>query len=116
MAAFARKMHLVSYLKTGPTASYASAWRHPTASLHDIWDAERYEDVARLLEEARFDAVFFADGLGLPDLYKNSFADYVGRGGQISLIDPMVVLPLMARVTKHLGPTTSPARSARWTC
>ena len=103
MAAFARKMHLVSYLKTGPTASYASAWRHPTASLHDIWDAERYEDVARLLEEARFDAVFFADGLGLPDLYKNSFADYVGRGGQISLIDPMVVLPLMARVTKHLG-------------
>lgn len=96
-------MHLVAYLKTGPTASYASAWRHPTASLHDIWDAERYEDVARLLEEARFDAMFFADGLGLPDLYKGSFADYVGRGGQMSLIDPMTVLPLMARVTKHLG-------------
>ena len=103
MAAPARKMHLVAYLKTGPTASYASAWRHPTASLHDIWDAERYEDAARLLEEARFDALFFADGLGLPDLYKNSFADYVGRGGQMSLIDPMTVLPLMARVTKHLG-------------
>ena len=96
-------MHLVAYLKTGPTASYASAWRHPTASLHDIWDAERYEDVARLLEEARFDALFFADGLGLPDVYKGSFADYVGRGGQMSLIDPMTVLPLMARVTKHLG-------------
>jgi FMN-dependent oxidoreductase (nitrilotriacetate monooxygenase family) len=71
--------------------------------LHDIWDAERYEHVARLLEHARFDAGFFADGLGLPDLYKNSFADYVGRGGQLSLIDPMTVLPLMARVTRHLG-------------
>ena len=103
MADATRKMHLVAYLKTGPTASYASAWRHPTASLHDIWDAERYEDVARLLEEARFDALFFADGLGLPDLYKGSFADYVGRGGQLSLIDPMIVLPLMARATKHLG-------------
>ena len=98
-----RKMHLVAYLKTGPTASYASAWRHPSAPLHDIWDAERYENLARLLEEARFDAAFFADGLGLPDIYKNSFADYVGRGGQLSLIDPMTVLPLMARVTRHLG-------------
>ena len=98
-----RKMHLVAYLKTGPTASYASAWRHPSAPLHDIWDAERYEHLARLLEQARFDAGFFADGLGLPDLYKNSFADYVGRGGQLSLIDPMTVLPLMARVTRHLG-------------
>ena len=103
MANATRKMHLVAYLKTGPTASYASAWRHPTASLHDIWDAERYEDVARLLEEARFDALFFADGLGLPDLYKGRFDDYVGRGGQMSLIDPMIVLPLMARATKHLG-------------
>ena len=38
--------------------------------LHDIWDPERYEHLARLLEHARFDAGFFADGLGLPDLYK----------------------------------------------
>ncbi len=98
-----RKMHLAAYLKTGPTASYASAWRHPSAPLHDIWDAERYEHLARTLEDARFDAGFFADGLGLPDIYKNRYDDYVGRGGQLSLIDPMIVLPLMARVTKHLG-------------
>jgi hypothetical protein len=98
----ARKMHLAAYLKTGPTASYVSAWRHPSAPLHEIWDAERCEHLARLLEHARFDAGFFADGLGLPDIYKNSYADFVGRGGQMSLIDPMAVLPLMARVTKHL--------------
>ena len=70
---------------------------------------------------------FFADGLGLPDIYKNSFADYVGRGGQLSLIDPMTVLPLMARVTRHLGlgntisttfnqPIRSRAAWARSTC
>jgi FMN-dependent oxidoreductase (nitrilotriacetate monooxygenase family) len=99
----ARKMHLVAYLKTGPTASYASAWRHPSSPLHDIWEPERYEHLARVLEEARFDAAFFADTLGLPDLYKGSFADYIGRGGQASLLDPMVVLPLMARVTTRLG-------------
>ena len=98
-----RKMHLAAYLKTGPTASYASAWRHPSAPLHDIWEPERYEHLARTLEEARFDAGFFADGLGLPDIYRNTYADYIGRGGQASLLDPMAVLPLMARVTKHLG-------------
>jgi FMN-dependent oxidoreductase (nitrilotriacetate monooxygenase family) len=98
-----RKMHLVAYLKTGPTASYASAWRHPASPLHDIWEPERYEHLARVLEEARFDAAFFADTLGLPDLYKGSFAPYIGRGGQASLLDPMVVLPLMARVTTRLG-------------
>ncbi len=96
-------MHLVAYLKTSPTASYAGGWRFPGAPLHDIWDPERYEHLARTLEAARFDAAFFADGLGLPDIYKNSYADYVGRGGQMSLIDPMIVLPLMARVTTHLG-------------
>jgi FMN-dependent oxidoreductase (nitrilotriacetate monooxygenase family) len=98
-----RKMHLVAYLKTGPTASYASAWRHPAAPLHNLRDPERYEHLARVLEEARFDAGFFADGLGVPDIYKNSFADYLGRGGQLSLLDPMTVLPLMARVTTRLG-------------
>ncbi len=102
-----RKMHLVAYLRAGPTASYAGGWRHPSAPLHDIWDAERYEHIARCLEAARFDAAFFADTLGLPDIYQGSFASYIGRGGQTNLIDPMIVLPLMARVTKHLGLGTS---------
>jgi FMN-dependent oxidoreductase (nitrilotriacetate monooxygenase family) len=105
--ASARKMHLVAYLKSGPTASYASAWRHPAAPLDDLWEPERYEHLARTLEAARFDAGFFADGMGVPDIYKNSFADYLGRGGQLSLLDPLMLLPLMARVTTRLGLGTS---------
>lgn len=97
------KMHLVAYLKTGPTASFASGWRHPSAPLNDIWEPSRWENLARLLEYARFDCGFFADGLGIPDVYRQTFADYIGRGGQASLLDPMIVLPLMARVTTHLG-------------
>ena len=98
-----RKMHLVAYVKTGPTASRASAWRHPETALHDIWSPTRYEHLARTLEQARFTALFFADGLGLPDIYKGSFAPYIGRGGQTSLLDPMLALPLMGRVTRHIG-------------
>lgn len=116
-----RKMHLVAYLKTGPTASYASGWRHPAAALDDIWSPERYESLAQLLEQARFDACFFADSFGLQDVYRNSYADYLGRGGQMSLLDPMIVLPVMARATSRLGlaPTLSttfngPYQLARW--
>jgi FMN-dependent oxidoreductase (nitrilotriacetate monooxygenase family) len=99
----ARKMHLVAYLKSGPSHSYPSAWRHPAATLDDLFDPGRYEHIARVLEAARFDACFFADGLGIPDIHAGSYDDYLGRGGQLSLLDPMVVLPCMARVTSRLG-------------
>ncbi len=98
-----RRMKLVAYLKTGPTATHAGGWRHPAAALHDIFDPRRYEQLARTLEDARFDAAFFADTFGIPDVYGGSFRTYVERGGQISYLDPMLVLPLMARVTGHLG-------------
>src|SRR5947209_3015791 len=96
-------MKLVAYLKTGPTANHAGGWRHPAAALHDIFDPARYEQLARTLEEARFDAGFFADTFGIPDVYGGTFETYIARGGQISYLDPMIVLPLMARVTRHLG-------------
>jgi FMN-dependent oxidoreductase (nitrilotriacetate monooxygenase family) len=97
------RMKLVAYVKTGPTANHAGGWRHPAAALHDIFQPARYEQLARTLEEARFDAAFFADTFGIPDVYGDRFDTYIGRGGQISYLDPMVVLPLMARVTRHLG-------------
>ena len=103
MALGKRRMKLVAYLKTGPTALHEGGWRHPDSALHDIFDPRRYEHLARTLEEARFDAGFFADSFGVPDIYGGNFRTYVERGGQISYLDPMLVLPLMARVTTHLG-------------
>jgi FMN-dependent oxidoreductase (nitrilotriacetate monooxygenase family) len=96
-------MKLVAYLKTGPTATHAGGWRHPDSALHDIFDPRRYEQLARTLEDARFDACFFADSFGVPDVFGGTFRTYIQRGGQISYLDPMLVLPLMARVTTHLG-------------
>ena len=98
-----RNMHLLAYVKTGPTAQLAGAWRHPEADLGDIFEPERYEHMARVLEAARFDGCFFADTLGLPDIYNGSFDTYLRYGGQLSYLDPMIVLPVMARATRHLG-------------
>ncbi len=98
-----RRMNLVAYMKTGPTANHAGGWRHPGAALHDIFEPERYEHLARVLEAACFDAGFFADTFGLADLHKGNYDTNLGRGGQISYLDPMAVLPLMMRVTRHIG-------------
>lgn len=98
-----RRMHLVAYLKTGPTANHPGAWRHPEADLHDIFEPSRYEHIARMLEAARFDACFYADTFGLPDIHGGNFDAYLRLGGQISYLDPLMILPLMARVTSHLG-------------
>jgi FMN-dependent oxidoreductase (nitrilotriacetate monooxygenase family) len=98
-----REMHLLAYLKTGPTANHMGAWRHPDSALHDVLTPERYEHIARVLEDGRFDGCFFADGLGLHDIYKGGFQTRLELGGQISFLDPMMVLPLMARATRHLG-------------
>jgi FMN-dependent oxidoreductase (nitrilotriacetate monooxygenase family) len=98
-----RRMNLVAYLKTGPTANHAGGWRHPGADLANILDPARYEHIARVLEAARFDGCFYADAFGIPDIHRGSFRSYVELGGQISYLDPMLVLPLMARVTRHLG-------------
>ncbi len=99
----ARQMHLVAYLKTGPTALHVGGWRHPEATLDDILEPSRYESIARLLEAACFDGCFFADLFGLYDVHQGSFDAYVRRGGQISFLDPTVVLPVMAAATRHLG-------------
>jgi FMN-dependent oxidoreductase (nitrilotriacetate monooxygenase family) len=98
-----RQMHLVAYLKTGPTAMHVGGWRHPESMLDDILDASRYEHIARVLEAAKFDGCFFADLFGLYDIHDASYDAYVRRGGQISFLDPTVVLPVMASVTRNLG-------------
>ena len=98
-----RQMHLIAYLKTGPTALHNGGWRHPEAPLDDILEPSRYEHIARVLEAAKFDGCFFADLFGLYDVHGGSFDAYVRRGGQISFLDPTVVLPVMAAATRHLG-------------
>ena len=59
-----RKMHLVAFLLAGPTAHHHGAWRHPEADL-GFFTPEWHEHIARVLEQGKFDSLFFADILGL---------------------------------------------------
>ena len=66
-------MHFVAFLLAGPTSHHHGAWRHPEADL-GVFTPEWHEHIARVLEHGKFDSLFFADILGLYDLYGDSFA------------------------------------------
>jgi alkanesulfonate monooxygenase SsuD/methylene tetrahydromethanopterin reductase-like flavin-dependent oxidoreductase (luciferase family) len=108
-----RKMRLVAFLKTGPTAHHHGMWRHPETD-NDFLDPAWYEHVARVLEKGKFDCLFFADTLGLFDNYRGNFDAILRGGGQMGFFDPLPVLAIMSRVTRHigLGATMSSPRSA----
>src|SRR3954454_22697967 len=83
-----RKMRLVAFLKTGPTANHHGMWRHPETDngcLEPAW----CERVARVLERGKFDCLFFADTLGLFDNYRGNFDPILRAGWQMGFLDPL---------------------------
>jgi hypothetical protein len=87
-------MHLVAFLLAGPTAHHHGAWRHPEADLGVI-TPQWHKHIACVLEQGRFDSLFFADMLALYNLFGGSFATILRCGGQMELLDPNVraILP-----------------------
>lgn len=98
-----RQMHLVGHLLMGPSLHHAGAWRHPESDAHLVLNPERYENLARIYERGLFDGVFIVDGLNIPGLGPDKRSLELEYGTLMMLLDPLLVLSLMARVTKHLG-------------
>ncbi|WP_250993598.1 LLM class flavin-dependent oxidoreductase [Agrobacterium vitis] len=97
-----RKMRLVAFLKAGPTSHHHGMWRHPETD-NGFLDPAWYEQLAQTLERGFFDCLFFADVMGLYDYYNGNFNTFVSKGGALSLRDPIPILAMMSRVTKHIG-------------
>ena len=98
-----RQMHLVGYLIAGPTWHNNGGWRHPESDADQALDPHRYERIAQILEEGKFDALFFVDVLTLFDTYQGGFAGQVAGPGQMWFLDPLLLLAAMARKTSHIG-------------
>jgi len=78
-------------------------WRRPDAGQVDFENVDVWIDLAKTLEAAKFDAMFFADVVGH---YGDADADYevyVRHGLQIPSNDPTVLLGALAVVTENLG-------------
>jgi FMN-dependent oxidoreductase (nitrilotriacetate monooxygenase family) len=87
----------------GPGFVPPGHWSHPRDRAVDYLDIEHWADLARLLERGKFDGVFIADVLGNLDIYGGNADAAIRSGGWTPCNDPMMVVPVMAQVTKNLG-------------
>jgi FMN-dependent oxidoreductase (nitrilotriacetate monooxygenase family) len=78
-------------------------WSHPRDRSYQYKDLEYWTELAQILERGKFDGLFIADVLGVYDVYQGSAEHAIRQAAQIPLNEPMLVVPAMAMVTKHLG-------------
>ncbi|PFG30176.1 LLM class flavin-dependent oxidoreductase [Paramicrobacterium agarici] len=78
-------------------------WRRPDAGQTEFNDVDTWINLAKLLEAAKFDGMFFADVTGLYGDADAPYDVYVNEGLQIPSNDPTVLLSALAVNTTHLG-------------
>ncbi|WP_338597902.1 LLM class flavin-dependent oxidoreductase [Saccharopolyspora sp. SCSIO 74807] len=98
-----RRIRLFAFDFQGPAHLSAGLWRHDDDQGHRYGDVHYWTKYAELLEQARFDGVFFADNLGYHDVYQGSPAGALADGAQLPANDPSLVVSAMAAATEHLG-------------
>jgi FMN-dependent oxidoreductase (nitrilotriacetate monooxygenase family) len=89
------------------------AWRLPEAQQHNFNDLDHWVNLAKTLEDAKFDVIFFADVVGLYSDYQGGWKKFVDTGLQIPSNDPLVLASAIAAATENLGIaiTSSPIQS-----
>lgn len=102
-----KPLHFNAFVMNTTSHIHHGQWRRPDAGQSGFNEVDTWIDLAKLLEAAKFDAMFFADVSGL---YGDSDADYdvyVEQGLQIPSNDPTVLLGALAVSTQHIGLATT---------
>ncbi|WP_227012608.1 MULTISPECIES: LLM class flavin-dependent oxidoreductase [unclassified Pseudonocardia] len=97
-----RQMTLVGFMQAGNVTVYSGSWRYPAAD-HGFLTMDYYTHVARTLEAACFDCVFFDDRLAMPGVYGDSVADAVRYGARPIKLDLTAVLGGIIGATRRIG-------------
>ncbi|GAA0671786.1 LLM class flavin-dependent oxidoreductase [Streptomyces thermocarboxydovorans] len=92
-------------------------WRDAADQSFRYTDLSYWTDTAKMLEEAKFDGIFFADTVGYHDVYAGSADAAIRDAGQFPINDPTVLISAMASHTRHLcfGVTESLTYTAPYT-
>ncbi|HLU00972.1 MAG TPA: LLM class flavin-dependent oxidoreductase [Burkholderiaceae bacterium] len=98
-----KQMHLAAFAAAGPVSGNHGGWRYPGAD-SNILSPRYYTRIAQALEAARFDLLFIADILAVPNRLDGSTESQLRYGALGALrLDPLAVLSLIAGQTNHLG-------------
>jgi FMN-dependent oxidoreductase (nitrilotriacetate monooxygenase family) len=78
-------------------------WTHPRDRSTAYNTIEYWQHLARTAERGLFDGIFLADIVGVYDVYKGSPDPSLANAVQVPVNDPLLVVPIMAAATKHIG-------------
>ena len=78
-------------------------WTHPRDRTAEYNRLPYWLDLAKTLERGRFDGLFLADVLGVYDVFGNSPDAALRNATQTPANEPLMLIPAMAAVTRHLG-------------
>ena len=92
-----RQLHLGAFLFGA--GHHLAAWRHPDVDPAAYTRLETLQSHARLAEAAKFDAIFFADNVGLSD----APAQTLSQSALPHVFDPLLVQSALAAVTERIG-------------
>ncbi|GER23373.1 monooxygenase [Zafaria cholistanensis] len=97
------RLLLSAFLMNTTSHILGGQWRHPEAQQHRFNELALWTDLARQLEDAKFDAMFFADVVGLYGDHDGGWASHVRRGLQVPANDPLVLASALAGATRDIG-------------
>ncbi len=92
-----RQLHLGAFLQG--VGHHLAAWRHPDIDPSHAFNLNHFKNLARLAESAKFDAIFFADNLGLP----SAPASLLAKAAPAHPFDPLLLLSALTSVTERIG-------------
>lgn len=92
-----RQLHLGAFLFGA--GHHLAAWRHPDVDPAAYTRLETLQSHARLAEAAKFDAIFFADNVGLSD----APAQTLSQSALPHVFDPLLAQSALAGVTERIG-------------
>lgn len=87
-----RQMHLNAFLMG--VGHHEAAWRHPRTEASRIFDAAHFQELARIAERGKLDAVFFADTLAVGHRLEHNVT---------TVFEPITLLAAIAAVTERIG-------------
>ena len=98
-----RRLLLSGFIMNTPNHILGGGWRRADGGQAGFQELKLWTDLARKLEEAKFDALFLADVVGLYGDDDGGWANHVRRGLQVPSHDPLVLASALAAVTDKLG-------------
>ena len=91
-------IHLTGFMIYCPAPHTPLSWVYPPEKIRSHWyEMSYWDEIARTLEEGKFDAFFFADAWGA------GRDAHIRYALQFPAQDPVVLVPRLAALTRHLG-------------